>query len=63
MDRTPKGDVIMVIGDFNAKVGHHKGGDGDTIGEHGLGQRCTTFLGQGPQCIIFSALEGLNQNY
>jgi len=28
IDRTPKGDVIMVIGDFNAK--HHKGGDGVT---------------------------------
>jgi len=24
IDRTPKGDVIMVIGDSNAKVGHHK---------------------------------------
>jgi len=28
-----------------------------------LSQRCTTFLGQGPQCIIFSALEGRRQNY
>src|SRR6218665_2189066 len=27
IDRTPKGDVIMIIGDFNAKVGHHEGGD------------------------------------
>src|SRR6218665_3181664 len=35
--RTPKGDVIMVIGDFNVKVGHHKGGDGDRRGGHGLG--------------------------
>src|SRR6218665_2560057 len=39
IDRTPKGDVIMVIGDFNAKVGHHQGGDGDTIGRHGLGKQ------------------------
>jgi len=39
IDRTPKGDVIMVIGDFNAKVGHHQGGDGDTIGGHGLGKQ------------------------
>ena len=39
IDRTPKGDVTMVIGDFNAKVGHHKGGDGDTIGRHGLGKQ------------------------
>jgi len=39
IDRTPKGDVIMVIGDFNAKVRHHKGGDGDTIGRHGLGKQ------------------------
>ena len=36
IDRTPKGDVIIIIGDFNAKVGHHQGGDGDTIGGHGL---------------------------
>src|SRR6218665_1129456 len=35
--QNPKRDIIMVIGDFNAKVGHHKGGDGDTIGGHGLG--------------------------
>jgi len=26
-----------------------------------LRQRCTTFLGQGPQCIIFSTLEGWNK--
>ena len=31
--------------------------------EDTLNQRCTTFLGQGPQCIIFSALEGRRQNY
>src|SRR6218665_3955345 len=37
IDRTPKGDVIMGIGDFNAKVGHHKGGVGDMIRGHGLG--------------------------
>src|SRR6218665_3697389 len=37
IDRTPKGDVIMVIGDFHPKVRHHKGGDGDTIGGHSLG--------------------------
>src|SRR6218665_1909817 len=28
-----------------------------------ISQRCTTLLGQGPQCIIFSALEGRRQNY
>src|SRR6218665_3047291 len=37
--QNPKGDVTMVIGDFNAKVGYHKGGDGDTIGRHGLGKQ------------------------
>src|SRR6218665_1805600 len=26
-------------------------------------QKCTTFLGQGPQHIIFNALEGQRQNY
>src|SRR6218665_756223 len=30
---------------------------------HCLEQRCTTFLGQGLQCIIFIALEGRRQNY
>ena len=30
----------MVIGDFNAKIGHNLvGGDGDTIGGHGLGKQ------------------------
>jgi len=28
-----------------------------------LYQRCTTFLGQGPQCLVFNALEGRRQNY
>src|SRR6218665_640644 len=28
-----------------------------------LFQRCTAFLGQGPQCLIFSALEDRRQNY
>src|SRR6218665_3326209 len=28
-----------------------------------LFQRCTAFLGQGPQCIIFDALEGWRQSY
>src|SRR6218665_2258058 len=37
IDRTPEGDAIMVIGDLNAKVGHQKGGVGDTKGGHGLG--------------------------
>src|SRR6218665_2778175 len=39
IDRTPKGDVIMVIGDVNVKVGHHQGGDGDTEGGHGLAKQ------------------------
>src|SRR6218665_228128 len=30
---------------------------------HRLTQRCTTLLGKGPQCIIFSAREGRRQNY
>ena len=39
LDRTPKGDVVVIIGDFNAKVGKHIGGEGDTIGGHGLGEQ------------------------
>ena len=39
IDKTPKGDVVMVIGDFNAKVGKYNGGGGNTIGGHGLGEQ------------------------
>jgi len=41
IDKTPKGDVRMVIGDFNAKVGKYSGvgRGGDTIGRHGLGKQ------------------------
>jgi len=28
-----------------------------------MGQRCTTLMGQGPQCIIFGALEGRRKIY
>jgi len=31
--------------------------------KHSVQQRCTTLLGQGPQSVIFSALEGRRQNY
>ena len=30
-------DVVIIMGDFNAKVG--KGGSGNEVGEHGLGER------------------------
>src|SRR6218665_214791 len=32
-------------------------------GTQSICQRCTTFLGQGPQCNLFGALEGRRQNY
>ena len=39
IDNTAKGDILVIIGDFNAKVGQHKGGDGDSMGGHGLGKQ------------------------
>ena len=39
IDKTPKCGAVMVIGDFNVKVGKHTGEDGDTIGGHGLGEQ------------------------
>jgi len=32
IDNTAKGDILAFIRDFNAKVGQHKGGDGDSMG-------------------------------
>ena len=39
MDRTPKGDIFVIIGDFNAKVGQRIGGNKGTMGDHGLGKQ------------------------
>ena len=35
VDLTPNGDVIVIMGNFNAKVGNSK--DSSAMGEHGLG--------------------------
>jgi Endonuclease/Exonuclease/phosphatase family len=37
LDTMPKGDIVLVMGDFNAKVG--EGTDGGIVGRHGLGER------------------------
>src|SRR3984885_9352479 len=39
MDRTPKRDILVIIGDFNAKVGQRIGGNKGTMGDHGLGKQ------------------------
>lgn len=36
IDKSPKGDIMIVMGDFNAKVG--KGRKGQIVGDHGLGE-------------------------
>ena len=36
-DRTPRRDVIVVIGDFNAKIGNNNTGMETVMGQHGLG--------------------------
>ncbi|XP_068245387.1 craniofacial development protein 2-like [Palaemon carinicauda] len=39
IDTTKTGDVVMVIGDFNSKIGNDRGGYEDVMGEFGLGER------------------------
>lgn len=39
MKHTKKGEINMVIGDFNAKIGSGK--ENDVVGQHGLGERNT----------------------
>src|SRR3984885_9220133 len=39
IDRTPTGDILVIIGDFNAKVGQKKGGNRNTMGDYGLGEQ------------------------
>src|ERR1700733_11359088 len=39
IDRTPKGDILVIIGDFNAKGGTEKGGNRGTMGDYGLGEQ------------------------
>ena len=36
-DKTPKHDVKIIMGDFNAKVGMDNSGHEDAMGKHGLG--------------------------
>ena len=35
----PKHDILLVIGDFNAKVGSDNKGHESTMGKHGIGKR------------------------
>ena len=39
MERTRSGDVVMVIGDFNSKIGNDNRGYEDVMGKFGLGER------------------------
>jgi hypothetical protein len=39
IDETPKGDILVIMGDFNAKVGEDKNGREEVAGKYGLGVR------------------------
>lgn len=58
MDKTPRHDLIMVLGDFNAKVGNRSEIWGKTLGKHGVegeenenGTRLLEFCSQNNLCI------------
>ncbi|KAL9979214.1 hypothetical protein ACROYT_G016844 [Oculina patagonica] len=36
-DRTPRDDIIITMGDWNAKLGHQLEGENGVVGKHGLG--------------------------
>ena len=36
-DRTPRHDIIITMGDWNAKLGHQMEGENGVVGKHGLG--------------------------
>ncbi|KAL9976159.1 hypothetical protein ACROYT_G013418 [Oculina patagonica] len=36
-DRTPQHDIIIIMGDWNAKLGHQLEGENGVVGKHGLG--------------------------
>ena len=39
IDKTPKGDILMIMGDFNAKVGEDNKGRNEVLGRYGLGKQ------------------------
>ena len=39
LNRIPSSDMVLLLGDMNAKVGHSLPGDGPVTGQHGLGVR------------------------
>ena len=38
MDRVPRRDVLLVMGDLNAKVGADNAGREEAMGQHGIGK-------------------------
>ena len=36
-NKTPQHDIIITMGDWNAKLGHQMEGEGGVVGKHGLG--------------------------
>jgi len=39
IDTTPRGDILVIMGDFNAKVGEDRSGWEEVVGKYGLGVR------------------------
>ena len=39
IDTTPRGDILVIMGDFNAKVGEDRNGWEEVVGKYGLGVR------------------------
>ena len=39
LDKIPKSDVVVMMGDFNAKVGQSDSPESSAVGPHGLGER------------------------
>ena len=58
VDRTPQHDLVLVLGDFNAKVGNNENIWGKTLGKHGIegdenenGNRLLEFCSNNNLCI------------
>ena len=55
VSNTPKGDIVIILGDFNPKIGNNNNNGGETImGHHALG---TSRGNNGERLIEFCAVQ------